>query len=1513
MTSGTGTFTLTPEQDQVAEGDEGITIAGTSALPVTGTELTLTDDDTASTEVTLSVAPESVGEDAGATAVVVTATLDGSASPTATEVTVSVGAVGDGATAGTDYQAVSDFTVTVPAGMTSGTETFTLAPEQDEVAEGDETVSVTGTATGLAVTGTELVLTDDDTASTGVTLSVAPESVGEDAGATAVVVTATLGGAAFATATEVTVSVGASGDGAAAGTDYQAVTDFTVTIAEGSTTGTGTFTLTPTDDGLAEGDEEITVAGSATGLAVTGTELVLTDDDTASTGVTLSVAPGSVGEDAGATAVVVTATLGGAAFATATEVTVSVGASGDGATAGTDYQAVTDFTVTIAEGSTTGTGTFTLTPTDDGLAEGDEEITVEGSATGLAVTGTELTLTDDDEALTGVALSVVPGSVGEDDGATAVVVTATLGGAAFATATEVTVSVGASGDGATAGTDFEAVSDFTVTIEPGMASATGAFTLIPTLDQLPEGDETVTVSGTATGLTVSPATLMLVDSQTMIGSPTDLSATALDQAVRLTWVAPEHDGDVQITGYECQTGNGPWERTHFPQTQHTVAGLTNGTEYAFRVRATTAAGPGVAAGPIFAIPTAGKPAPPDPPLPSVSIGNASAEEGSRSMRFAVRLSAAAVVPVTVDYATLGETAEGGVDYEEMFESVTFAPGQTRRTIEISLLDDREDEEDETFEVHLLGASAADPADAVGKGTILDDDGPDLMVADVRALEAAGWISFTLRLSAASVQRISGFVGSSDGTATEGQDYRKLQTAFSIPPGRLVREVSVPLLDDTLDENDETFLVELDGLRNATAVRREAVGTIEDDDQQPALLVGDAAISEAAGEITFPVWLSVASGRTVTVDYATSDGSARSGTDYAAVSGSLRFAAGETGKAVVVEVLDDELHENNETFRVVLSGEENATLDDEQAIGTIEDDDLEPVLTISDARARESAGVIEFPATLSAVAGRDLSWRWFTADGEARANEDYEAQRAELTIPAGHRAGTLRVPLVDDVFDEADETFMVGLTNPGSPVSMSPVATGVIEDDDDNTKVVKMWITRFGRTVATQVVEAVEDRLERASDRRTHLTLGLNPAETALAWMPRVVLGENYEDRQAFTNGQRGLDGRELLSRTSFLVRGTDESASSGDWVLWGRGAMLRFGGEESGVSVTGDVLTTLAGFDYRKGGLLVGMALAQSVGDGQFAVAGSKTNGSARDGSVQTRLWSANPYLGLSLGERISVWGLAGYGTGEMTLFGEEHGSDVRMGLGAAGVRGDLWPRVWGSKTNLAVKSDVFWMRTRAGATPVRPASEGKAARIRVLMEGSWTPAAVLGGELTPHLEAGLRRDGGDAERGTGIEVGSGIVFNHRNTGLTVELRGRSLLAHQASAYREWGVGGTIQIDPGSEREGLFLRVSSSQGNALSGIPRLWMSREPLRGGAGFDSQGGRLETELGYGVVAFGDGSLMPFAGLSWQEGGADRAYRLGSRLLLGSSFQLVLEGARRNPDGLPPDYGVSLRGFLR
>ena len=184
---------------------------------------------------------------------------------------------GSRATSGTDYTAVSDFTVTIPRETASGTGTFTLTPTQDDIAEGDETIDITGTADDFTVTKAEMTLTDDETAPASITLTTSPTSLGEDDDATTVTVTATLGGSAtLLTATEVTVSVG--GGSATSGTDYTAVSDFTVTIPKETASGSGTFTLTPVQDSIAEGDETIDVTGTADGFTVTKAEMMLTDD-----------------------------------------------------------------------------------------------------------------------------------------------------------------------------------------------------------------------------------------------------------------------------------------------------------------------------------------------------------------------------------------------------------------------------------------------------------------------------------------------------------------------------------------------------------------------------------------------------------------------------------------------------------------------------------------------------------------------------------------------------------------------------------------------------------------------------------------------------------------------------------------------------------------------------------------------------------------------------------------------------------------------------------------------------------------------------------------------------------------------------------------------------------------------------------------------------------------------------------------------------------------------------------
>ena len=281
---------------------------------------------------------------------------------------------------------------------------LSVATDDDTVAEAGGTVTATvqsGTGYTLGASATAQVAVTDDDAS-GLTLTVQPDALAESDAATEVTVTAAWDAGTRAEATEVTVSVG--GGSATSGTDYTAVDDFTLTIAATESTGSGTFTLTPKQDSVSEGSETIDVTGVATDFTVTKATMTLTDDETAPGTIALTTDPTSVGEDASATEVTVTATLGGSVtLAGATEVTVSVG--GGTATSGTDYTAVDNLTLTIAATESTGSGTFTLTPTQDSVSEGNETIDVTGTASGFTVTKAEVTLTDDETAPGTIALT----------------------------------------------------------------------------------------------------------------------------------------------------------------------------------------------------------------------------------------------------------------------------------------------------------------------------------------------------------------------------------------------------------------------------------------------------------------------------------------------------------------------------------------------------------------------------------------------------------------------------------------------------------------------------------------------------------------------------------------------------------------------------------------------------------------------------------------------------------------------------------------------------------------------------------------------------------------------------------------------------------------------------------------------------------------------------------------------------------------------------------------------------
>ena len=204
-------------------------------------------------------------------------------------------------------------------------------------------------------------------------------------------------------------------------------------------------------------------------------------------------------------------------------------------------------------------------------------------------------------------------------------------------------------------------------------------------------------------------------------------------------------------------------------------------------------------------------------------------------------------------------------------------------------------------------------------------------------------------------------------------------------------------------------------------------------------------------------LSAASGRAVTVTYATADDTATAPDDYAATTGTLIFTAGQTGRTIAVPVVDDAVDEGDEELTLTLSGVANATFaggaTTVEATGTITDDDVTPTVSVADPTASEDAGNLLFTVTLDVASGLAATVAYATSDGTATAPDDYAATSGTLTFAAGHSAATIAVPIVDDAVDEEEEEDLtLTLSAPASAMfgggAATLAATGTILDDDD---------------------------------------------------------------------------------------------------------------------------------------------------------------------------------------------------------------------------------------------------------------------------------------------------------------------------------------------------------------------------------------------------------------------------------------------------------------------------------
>lgn len=294
----------------------------------------------------------------------------------------------------------------------------------------------------------------------------------------------------------------------------------------------------------------------------------------------------------------------------------------------------------------------------------------------------------------------------------------------------------------------------------------------------------------------------------------------------------------------------------------------------------------------------------------------------------------------------------------------------------------------------------------------------------------------------------------DGSATSPSDYEATSGTLQFSGGVKKQRIGIWVNGDIVDEGGETFQVVLgDSTGNVTITDAVGLGTITDDDAPATMTINDATVGEGDTGMTparFIASLSAPSANSVTVDYATGAGTATSGADYVATSGTLTFTPGETNKMINVNVIGDLVAEPDESFQVNLSNGVGALLTDASGLGTIIDDEAAPAVSVNDASVQEGNGGsanLVFTVTLSHPGSSVATVGYETANATATAPSDYSATSGTLTFNPGETSKTVTVSVTGDSVDEADETLHLMLLSPSNAALADAQGLGTIVDDD----------------------------------------------------------------------------------------------------------------------------------------------------------------------------------------------------------------------------------------------------------------------------------------------------------------------------------------------------------------------------------------------------------------------------------------------------------------------------------
>ena len=967
-TKSTGGVTITAVDNAVDAPDKMVRVSGTVSLsgadaPVDVT-LIITDDEeqptdppkTESPVITLLLTPQMISEDGGVSTV--TAIVSPS-SPEAFTVTVSTSAVSP-AVAG-DFM-LTGTTLSFAANATKSTGGVTITAVDNAVDAPDKMVRVSGTVSlsgAVAPTDVTLIITDDEEQPTDppktetpvVTLLLTPQMISEDEGvSTVTAIVSPASSEAF------TVTVFASAVSPAVAGDFN-MAGTTLSFAANATKSTGTVTLTAVDNAVDSPDKMVRVSGT---VSLSGADapvdvtLIITDEESSPV-VALMLTPQMISEDEGVSTVtaMVSPASSEAFTVTVSASAVSPAVAGDFNMAGT--------TLSFAANATKSTGTVTLTAVDNAVDAPDKMVRVSGTVSlSEADEPVDVTLIiTDEESPPVVTLMLTPQMISENGGVSTVTATVSP-----ASSEAFTVSVSASAISPAVAGDFM-LTGTTLSFAANATKSTGTVTITAVDNAVDSPDKMVRVSGTVslsgadapvdvtliiTDEESSPVVTLLLTPQmisenggvsTVTATVSPASSEAFTVTVSASAVSPAVAGDFMLTGTTLSFAANATKSTG-TVTLTAVDNAVDAPDKMVRVSGTVSLSGADAPVDVTLIITDEESSPVvtlmlTPQMISedegVSTVTAMVSPAS-SEAFTVSVSASAVSPaVAGDFMLTGTT-------------LSFAANATKSTgaVTITAVDNAVDSPDKM--VRVSGIVSLSGADAPVDVTLIitDEESPPvvtLMLTPQMISENGGVSTVTATVSPASSEAFTVTVSTSAVSPAVAGDFMLTGTTLSFAANatKSTGAVTITAVDNAVDSPDKMVRVSgIVSLSGADAPMDVTLHITDEDLPPPELRIADATGPESGGPLVFGVSLNRSSEEQVTIDYTTVDGTAKAGVDYQAVMGTLTISAGVNRGHIEVKPLTDVLHEEDESFMIVLSNVSGAILVDGEATGLITGND-----------------------------------------------------------------------------------------------------------------------------------------------------------------------------------------------------------------------------------------------------------------------------------------------------------------------------------------------------------------------------------------------------------------------------------------------------------------------------------------------------------------------------------------------------------------------------------------------